>query len=144
MYKIIDTSEVIPGLEEAFRRYNFILRDIESNVPKVPGAVPYIPGYTDCRVFYDTETYYFCIFDFNEVTEELEIKEFYAPNNGKEFLKEMLKATVKDFAYIYLDIIDFNVRAKRFWFKQFGKPNNVWKSEYWITGYEFSYWRGEE
>lgn len=140
MYKFIDTSEVNAVLEEMFKRYNFVLRDIEPEVPQVT-EYPYIPGYKNCQLIYDTKSYFFCIYNYNKEFDHLIIKELYAPNQGKKILKALLDHITPEGGYNYLritlEIIDVNRRAKKFWFRRLGTPKEILKSEDWITEYEF-------
>ena len=137
MYKVIDSSQVNEKLEESFSRYNFILRDIDINVPKADKR-PYIPGYSNCKVLYNSDNHYFCIYEVNY--NKLIIHEFYDPGAGKKLLNELLKTTGADIGAIdivWLEIIDKNDRAKKFWFKELGYPLGMGKNEYWITEYTF-------
>lgn len=142
MFKFIDTSEVNAVLEEMFKRYNFVLRDMEPNVPRVT-EYPYIPGYKNCQLIYDSESYFFCIYSYNKQFNHLIIRELYAPNQGKKILKALLDHITPEgetiFLIITLEIIDVNRRAKKFWFRELGKPKMLYKSEDWITEYEFEY-----
>lgn len=148
MYKITNCIHAPEEVEEMYRRYNFILRDLDSNVQRLDEG-PQVPKYSTCDLIYNTENNSFCIFKAEPVgvpldTIKLYIYEFYAPNCGYdllvalfEYLEEQRIAAKPTRFDIYLDIIDTNTRAKKFWLKYLGKPYTVEKDEYWITRYNF-------
>lgn len=148
MYKVTECINAPEEVKEMYRRYNFILRDLDSNVPRLDEG-PQVPKYSNCDLIYSTKKNSFCIFKAGPVgvpidTIKIYIYEFYAPNCGYDLLAALFKyledqniAAKPPRFDIYLDIIDTNTRAKKFWLKHLGEPYVVTKDEYWITRYNF-------